>query len=265
MRRLVDISLYRHELLASGKVETVDWTEWMATDMCKLATNLAGQVPWTPLKRALLRAAKEAEGRGILDRLAIFGHALGEILVDLTDPSFELIRSHRSDIVRQWAVYAVNDAARPALLADRLAATLPFAADHHMSVRECAWMAFRPGLTADLPTGLKLLEPVSRSESANERRFAIEVTRPRSVWGRHIGVLKKFPEKGLPLLRNVHRDSSRYVRLSAGNWLNDASKTRPDWVQKICTLWSQIEDKNTQAIVKRALRTIVRPSKPDCE
>jgi 3-methyladenine DNA glycosylase AlkC len=42
-----------------------------------------------------------------------------------------------------------------------------------------------------------------------------------------------------------------------GNWLNDASKTDADFVQKICTLWAkESPTKETAYIVKKALRTL---------
>ena len=91
-------------------------------------------------------------------------------------------------------------------------------------------MAFRPHLAQSLDAGLELLEPLSQCENANVRRFAVEVTRPRSVWGAHLDQLKWQPGQAMGLLESTRADPSRYVRLAVGNWLNDASKTRPEWV-----------------------------------
>lgn len=230
----------------------------MATDMANLARNVGEEAPCRALKLALLRAAEEAEGCGILARLAVFGRAVSASVAELDETAFSWVASHASDVVRQWGVYAVNDATRTLALYERLNLTLRFAADHHMSVRECAWMAFRPHLAASLPQALALLEPASRAADPNVRRFAIEVTRPRSVWGVHIAPLKQHPAMAMALLENVYQDSSRYVRLSAGNWLNDASKTRPDWVRKVCSRWSKNANKHTEAIIRRGLRTLVQ-------
>ncbi len=258
IRRLTEVSADIRKLLASGTVETASWTEWMATDMPALAHSTATAISNPAVKSALIAAAGKAKGRGILARLAIFGAEVSAVVADLADSSFLEISAHPSDVVRQWAVYAVNHRDRSLTLAQRLARTLPFASDHHMSVRECAWMAFRPHLITDLSEGLRLLEPISRSEEPNLRRFSIEVTRPRSVWGAHIAALKDDPGKAIALLDNVYQDSSRYVRLSAGNWLNDASKTRPDWVREVCSRWSKNADKHTDAIIRRGLRTLER-------
>ena len=257
MRTLADIPQATLLRLASGATETADWTEWMATDMAALARTVAAQTSSNRLAASLSQAAKQVTGIGILDRLALIGRAVSSGVKGFDGSAFLAICRHNSDIVRQWGAYAVNDPDRKLTLKERLVLTRRFAADHHMSVRECAWMAFRPHLSSQLIQGLKLLEDVSLAKNAFERRFAVEVSRPRSVWGRHISELKNRPEMGMALLTNVYKDESRYVRLAAGNWLNDASKTRPDWVLEICSVWSKTGDKLTNAIMSRGLRTLV--------
>jgi 3-methyladenine DNA glycosylase AlkC len=127
-----------------------------------------------------------------------------------------------------------------------------------MSVREAAWMAFRPYLQFELGGAIKLLEKTAGKADPRLRRFAVEVTRPRSVWGAHIEALKREPEIATVILERVKSDPSRYVQLAAGNWLNDASKTRPEWVLEICDRWGRVPNKHTLRIVKRGLRTLSR-------
>ena len=139
---------------------------------------------------------------------------------------------------------------------DCLERTLAFAADTNMSVREAAWMAFWLHLEALFDDALCRLEVVAAHADPNCRRFAVEVTRPRSVWGGHLRRLKAEPHFGEPILENVRNDASRYVQLAAGNWINDAAKTRPDWALRLCERWMQNPDPATHKIVVRGLRTL---------
>ena len=59
------------------------------------------------------------------------------------------------------------------------------------------------------------------------------------------------------LLEPVRSDTSRYVQNATANWLNDASKSRPDWVRAVCDRWAeQSPTKETAWIVNRGLRTL---------
>ena len=108
----------------------------------------------------------------------------------------------------------------------------------------------------DLRLAIPVLIELAGSSNPNIRRFAVEVTRPRSVWGAHIDDLKARPQIAMGLLNCVQNDPSRYVQLAVGNWLNDASKSQPRWVQEVCANWAISDAKETQAIVRRGLRTI---------
>ena len=139
----------------------------------------------------------------------------------------------------------------------RLEAARRFAADRNGSVRECAWDSFRPYLANELSRGLKLLEPWVEDLDPNIRRCAVEGTRPRGVWTAHIEALKRDPELGLAILEPVRSDPSRYVQRAVANWLNDASKSRPDWTLSVCKRWTEgSATKETAWIVHHALRTL---------
>ena len=243
--------------LANGSHETVNLMEWLAADMGRLARSVARDIQGAELRDALIDVADRMQGAGVISRLKLAGAAIARS-TRLPDEDYHRLAHHRSDLVRQWACYAVNDGSLAMPLAARLTATLPFAADANMSVREAAWMAFRPHLAAELDSGLKLLLSASTSEDANVRRFSVEVTRPRSVWGAHIERLKREPGLASALLENVRTDPSRYVQLAVGNWLNDASKTRADWVEALCAQWSDGRNRHTDFMVRRGLRSIRR-------
>ncbi|MBN8828805.1 MAG: DNA alkylation repair protein [Sphingobacteriia bacterium] len=69
-------------------------------------------------------------------------------------------------------------------------------------------------------------------------------------------ILKQNPSIGLPVLELLKADSSRYVQNSVGNWLNDASKTQPEWVLNLVHLWQLDNNKYTNYICKRAIRSL---------
>ena len=122
-------------------------------------------------------------------------------------------------------------------------------------------MGLIPYVAADLDLGLELLEPWVRDADPNVRRCAIEGTRPRGVWAGHIEALKEAPEPGLKLLEPVRSDSSKYVQKAVANWLNDASKSRPDWVRSVVERWaSESPTKETAWIVDRGMRTLRKRS-----
>lgn len=113
-------------------------------------------------------------------------------------------------------------------------------------------------MSQNLSFCIPLLAQWAESENPNVRRFASEALRPRGVWCSHIEELKEHPEKYLPVLEKLKSDPSKYVQDSVGNWLNDASKSCPDFVTSVCERWSKESvTKETRYIVKRALRTIV--------
>ncbi len=159
-------------------------------------------------------------------------------------------------MVRAWAAFMV--AADASLsLAERLAEARRFAADRSVAVRECAWDSFRPYLAADLDQAFALLRPWVDDADENVRRCAVEATRPRGVWTAHIEELKRDPEPGLVLLEPVRSVPSRYVARAVANWLNDASKTRPDWTSAVCERWlAESPTSDTAWIVEHALRTL---------
>jgi 3-methyladenine DNA glycosylase AlkC len=126
-----------------------------------------------------------------------------------------------------------------------------------MAVREAAWASLRNDLLAELDLALELLRPWVLDPDPNIRRCAVEGTRPRGVWCAHSERLKAEPQLALHLLEPVRADPSRYVQLSVGNWLNDASKSQPAWVRTLCARWRRESPAaETAFIVQRALRTI---------
>jgi 3-methyladenine DNA glycosylase AlkC len=229
-----------------GTIETVNLAECLAVDFASLIAQVVPELA-TVAKSRILPAD------GITKRMAAAGSLL---LEHFGAAGVEELAAHPSDTVRGWAAYllaAIPDRS----LVERLNSIQPFADDHHFGVREWAWLAVRPDVAAQIDEAMPLLMPWVSDASPNIRRFAIEATRPRGVWCAHIPKLKQHPELGLNLLEPVRADDSRYVRDSASNWLNDAAKSRPEWVQMVCQRW-QLESNvpETKKLCTRALRSL---------
>ncbi|HEY1230670.1 MAG TPA: DNA alkylation repair protein, partial [Ramlibacter sp.] len=141
----------------------------------------------------------------------------------------------------------------------KLHAVRRFAADPHFGVREIAWSAVRDEVGRDVEEAVRLLRPWVQEADPNLRRFATELTRPHGVWCAPLPALKAEPWRAQSLLDPLKSDPSLYVRNSVANWLNDASRTQPEWVQATCDRWRvESPTPETAAVVRRALRTVNR-------
>jgi 3-methyladenine DNA glycosylase AlkC len=188
------------------------------------------------------------------------GH-IARALYDLTalhgerDAVAHRLATHASDVARCWAAQWVTLSGLP--LPAQLEAVRRFAADPHFGVREIAWMAVRDAVIESLDEALALLQPWVSDADPNIRRFASELTRPRGVWCAQIDALKTEPWRALPLIEPLRADPSRYVQNSVANWLNDASKSQGEWVDKLCARWvAESDTAETRYIAKRAMRTL---------
>jgi 3-methyladenine DNA glycosylase AlkC len=83
------------------------------------------------------------------------------------------------------------------------------------------------------------------------------------VWCAPLAALKAEPWRAVTLLQPLRADPSLYVRNSVANWLNDASRTQPAWVEDLCARWSrESATPETGYIVRRALRTLRKAAIP---
>lgn len=254
------IALIPPEVLAAlneGLLPTVNLNEFLALDLRRLVPAVAAQVGLDPAAERLQDTLAMLPSFAPMRRHDHVARAL----YDLTAPRADrdavahALATHASDVARCWAAQWVGFSGLH--LAGKLGAVHRFAADPHFGVREIAWMAVRDAIAADVPSAVRLLQGWVGDADPNVRRFASESTRPRGVWCAQIEPLKREPWLGLPLLEPLRADPSRYVQNSVANWLNDAAKSQPEWVQDVCARWArECPGAATGYIVRRALRSL---------
>jgi len=243
--------------LNEGLVPTVNLNEFLALDLARVTRNVARHIGLPP------DAERIADTLAMLDAFKpVKRHEhVARALYDLAEPRPDRDRvahalaTHPSDVARSWATQWIMFSAMA--LPQKLRSVHRFAADAHFGVREMAWMAVRGEVAGSVDEAVALLTPWALEGDANIRRFASEATRPRGVWCAQIEALKAQPWRALPLLEPLKADPSRYVQNSVANWLNDASKTQPEWVHGVCERWSaESPAPETAYIVRRAARSL---------
>lgn len=247
-RGIKDIDPDHLARLNAGEVEAATLTDCLAVDFTVLMRNILPDIGADALAEMERGAAT-----GISKRMSL---AARLICGKLGCAALDRLGRHPSDTARGWACFMIG-AVDDMPLGERLAAIRPYADDRHFGVREWSWLAIRPHLAADLESAIATLTEWTADPSERIRRFASEAIRPRGVWCAHIGALKAQPQLALSILEPLRADPSGYVQDSVSNWLNDAGKDRPDWVQALCARWSaESPSPATARICKRALRSI---------
>lgn len=243
--------------LNAGQIETVNLVEWLAVDQKLLLENLLKNNDRTAYLETILAKIDQLKKQTVNTINEAIGTTLFQLTTENNDRAFLAIMSnHNADLVRCWATYTIGKNEH-LNIADSLQQIQSFAADKHFGVREIAWMAVRQKIAANLPESIRILTSWTSNHDENIRRFTTESTRPRGVWCEHIEPLKRNPGLSLPILEPLRSDSAKYVQDSVGNWLNDASKSQPEFVQELCRKW-EVESNTpaTRYIVKKALRTL---------
>ncbi|BAN34817.1 conserved protein of unknown function [Sulfuricella denitrificans skB26] len=254
--RLRDIPPDLIDLLNHGEAETATLTEQTAMDFAVLLGTLNG---WSGNAEGLAQEAARQDfpGHGLVKRMELAGRMVGRHGGFDDREALQQLIAHPVDTVRGFACFAI--ALHPGLgFVDKFMEMRRLAADRHFGVREWAWLSLRPVVVTAPFEAIDLLQGWVSEPDANLRRFAVEITRPRGVWAKHIVPLRAEPWHGLPLLEPCCCDESRYVQDSVANWLNDAARSQPDWVSAVCRDWLRNFTDNSACcyIVKRAQRNL---------
>lgn len=257
-RKTQDIPANVLKLLNQGKIETVNLTEWLAINQVDLIGSTFPKIGLEGSMAAIIAVVEEQKKPTTMSSIKHIGPQLYEYCCksEILDTTIEHLSNHESDTLRCYATYLIALNTDLNIL-EKLEQSRELIADKHFGVREVVWMALRPEIEKNLIASIEILSKWTTDPEENIRRFITEATRPRGVWCKHIEALKENPEQAVPLLEPLKSDASKYVQDSVGNWLNDASKSKPEFVIGLCNKW-QLESPTTETekIIKRALRTI---------
>lgn len=235
-------SLEKIQLLNQGKVEARNLMEALSVDFTVLLFHVLPEFKTPEIPSKL----------GITKKMQLLS---SELYRNYGMTVFDIFKTHTSDSIRGLACYLLGT--HSLKFEQKLNMIQSLADDSNSGVREWAWIALRPDCISDPQHAVSCLEAWACHSSQNIRRYACEITRPRGVWCSHIKDFKQDPQPGLRILEHLKDDSSKYVQLSVGNWLNDAGKDNPRWVKELCSRWMTESDSlNTQKICKRALRNL---------
>lgn len=258
-RKLAEIPKEILNLLNEGKLETVNLVEWLAIDHAILIEKV---LPTLGFSKSVVKTfsteLKNQKKPSTMNSTKLMGRLIYENCSSKKELQkvYHQLSNHPADSIRCYAPYIIALDSKLDIT-KKFKQIKPLVADHHFGVREVVWMAIRPEIDKNLTEAITFLSKWSEDKDENIRRFTTEATRPRGVWCKHIEALKEKPKLMLPILEKLKADESKYVQDSVGNWLNDASKSKPEFVDHLCKKWNkESPTKETEKIIKRARRTI---------
>ncbi|MCU1477065.1 MAG: alkylation repair protein [Subtercola sp.] len=229
--------------------------------LTRLIGVLEGVLPGHPF--AALRASVDAlPPLALRQRTDLLKDAL---LADLPGSAAELDATFRTAMADSrftgWMIWPVTEAVTARALAAGSTVTdfdaaLGLLAD--LTPRLTAEFAIRPLLQADLGRALPIIHSWTTSPDPHVRRLASEGTRAFLPWAKRVPALLEQPESTLPLINELYRDESDYVRRSVANHLNDLSRQSPDLAAAVAAEWMLAADSHTAQVVRHGLRSLVK-------
>lgn len=258
-RKVEDVGGEVLTLLNSGALETVNLTEWLAIDHVTLIESISSEQGIGKAEQEQITSELKLQKKPTsMSSTKVAGAALYRLFYAGSEfeSLFQRLSNHTSDTVRGYAAYLIG-LDQSLSIEDKLIKARPLVADHHFGVREVIWFAIRPAIDESLDSAIAFLSKWAEDKDENVRRFTTEATRPRGVWCKQIQALVQNPELALPILEKLKSDPAKYVQDSVGNWLNDASKSQPDFVIDLCERWQgESPTAETAKIIKKARRTL---------
>ena len=225
---------------------------------------------------ALADAVEDATGTAAVS-LRAAGPALGPLplrarsdllrdalLADVPGDYPTLAATVRKCALTGWMVWPVTTAVAERAVADGGAAAFDdaMALLAELTGLLSAEFAIRTLLRHDVDRALFIVVKWTGSADPAVRRLASEGTRPYLPWAVRVPQILNTPGVMVPVLDALYRDSDAAVRRSVANHLNDLSRDHADLVVDTAARWLSAPDENTPALVRHALRTLIKRGDP---
>lgn len=164
-----------------------------------------------------------------------------------------------------WLIWPVSTAVAERAVTDGGSAAFDdaMALLAELTGRLTAEFAIRTLLRHHLERAMEIIVPAwTTSPNPAVRRLASEGTRPYLPWAVRVPSIIARPEVTAPILDALYLDTDPAVRRSVANHLNDLSRDRADLVVDTAERWLATPDDNTAALVRHALRTLIKRGNP---
>lgn len=225
-----------------------------------LIVSLKAASPGLPLNS--LKAARSALAPlSLRQRSDLLRDAL---IADIAGDYRTFVRTIRDATVQPtftgWLIWPVTSAIALKATADQTEAVFDDGLEllGDLTHRLSSEFAIRTLLAHDLERSIARILAWTNSDDPHRRRLASEGTRPFLPWARRVPQILAQPEVTLPILDALYRDDSDYVRRSVANHVNDLARQHPELVVATTARWLAEPDDNTQALVRHALRTLIK-------
>ncbi|MGI9567817.1 MAG: DNA alkylation repair protein [Nitrosopumilus sp.] len=136
---------------------------------------------------------------------------------------------------------------------------------YEITQRSTGEYAVRPFLIEYPKKMTTLMLKWSKSKNVHVRRLSSEGLRPRLPWAKKLEQFIDDPTPILPILENLKEDESMFVKKSVANNLNDILKDNYSIGIKVLKKWSKTKNKDTQWIIKHALRNELKNGNKEAE
>jgi 3-methyladenine DNA glycosylase AlkC len=232
----------------------------------QLAAILQDTSPSTSRWQTVADSSTTFGSLGLSERARTVGDALlADSGLDYPHLAGAVRKALRREDLTGWMIWPVTEAVATAATASGTTEHFDdgLALLAQLTPRLTGEFALRTFLNTDLERTLATASTWTGSPDPAVRRLASEGTRPKLPWARQVPELNRNPRATVPLLAELHTDTSADVRRSVANHLNDISRLDPHLAAETAAQWmDHPAASTTPALVRHAMRTLVKKGDP---